>query len=348
MKLTIYTPSYWPKIGGLETISQIIATECAGLECDVTVLTDDLLLNTDARAEENNVKIVRTKYFKSMLSTFSESDVILFMNISLKILPIAIASRKPIVLSHHIDYSDKKLKNKILSFVKRTITIFFSNIYVSSYISKKMFGRGCIIPNAYDSNIFYQENNIIKKVDFVFCGRIVSDKGVNILIEAFQELLQKFPCATLLIIGDGEEKNRLEKLTQKLNLQKNIIFAGILQGKELGNRLRECRCMVVPSLWKEPFGIVALEGLACCDYVIATDQGGLPEALGGLGLLSKPDKDDLAMKMLSVMAYINDESNENIIEKNLVKEKKEKFLIKHHPKKVAQDYLNFCFSKVKR
>jgi glycosyltransferase involved in cell wall biosynthesis len=68
-----------------------------------------------------------------------------------------------------------------------------------------------------------------------------------------------------------------------MDLRGQVRFAGKLSGKSLAQELRRHRILVVPSRWAEPFGIVALEGIACGCVVVGSDQGGLVEAIGPCG-----------------------------------------------------------------
>jgi glycosyltransferase involved in cell wall biosynthesis len=95
--------------------------------------------------------------------------------------------------------------------------------------------------------------------------------------------------------------------------------------------------MVIPSLWEEPFGIVALEGIASCDTVISSNRGGLPEAVGDCGILLEPTVKFLANAMIAVL---------QAKEKNISlpgqpsTEQRTTHLEKHAPKQVAQRYLD--------
>ena len=80
------------------------------------------------------------------------------------------------------------------------------------------------------------------------------------------------------------------------------------QIQKLQNKLTEHLCMVIPSIWEEPFGIVALEGIASCDVVISSNRGGLPEAVGSCGYLVDPTVNKLSEAMISVIKNRNDDS----------------------------------------
>ena len=67
-------------------------------------------------------------------------------------------------------------------------------------------------------------------------------------------------------------------------LSDQVQFAGVKRGAALAEALNAHRVMVVPSLWNEPFGVVALEGMACGCVVIGSEGGGLKQAIGPAGL----------------------------------------------------------------
>jgi glycosyltransferase involved in cell wall biosynthesis len=97
--------------------------------------------------------------------------------------------------------------------------------------------------------------------------------------------------------------------------------------------LNEHKVLLVPSKWKEPFGVVVLEGQACGCIPIASDGGGLADAVGDAGLLFQRDNvEDLVSKMELLI------QNQQVIED--FKVRAEKHLRKFHPKKVTLEYLN--------
>ena len=95
---------------------------------------------------------------------------------------------------------------------------------------------------------------------------------------------------------------------KKIDINKNVNFENFLSGEKLQSKLIEHLCMVIPSIWEEPFGIVALEGIASCDVVISSNRGGLPEAVGSCGYLIDPTVNKISETMIFVMKNRNDES----------------------------------------
>jgi glycogen synthase len=107
---------------------------------------------------------------------------------------------------------------------------------------------------------------------------------------------------SLSIIGDGPEMPALKRLTEELDLPAQVSFRGMLrQGR--GREAAQHKIMVVPSTWEEPFGVVALEGIAAGCVVVALRSGGLPEAVGPCGILFKSgDVDGLASALKGLLA----------------------------------------------
>lgn len=110
---------------------------------------------------------------------------------------------------------------------------------------------------------------------FVFTGRLVPEKGVDILLQAMNQVKTS---AKLLIVGDGIMKDELQMQTEKLGLT-NIEFAGAKWGDELKKIVSESRFVVVPSIWHENFPFVVCEAFAQGKAVIGSNRGGIPELI---------------------------------------------------------------------
>jgi glycosyltransferase involved in cell wall biosynthesis len=141
-----------------------------------------------------------------------------------------------------------------------------------------------VIPNAYDDRTFRLVPEVKRDRDLLFVGRLVSDKGVTLLVEAVGRLAQEGIHPTLTITGSGPEEVPLRQQVKRLGLEEQTFFTGSLRGEALAREMNRHRVLVVPSLWAEPFGIVALEGIACGCWVIGSEQGGLKDAIGSHGV----------------------------------------------------------------
>ncbi len=121
-------------------------------------------------------------------------------------------------------------------------------------------------------------------VCFAYVGRLVSEKGLPLLIEAAGHLWKGGYRFRLRFVGDGPERPRLEALAQARGLAECASFGGFLTGVSLGAALEDVTAVVMPSVWEETAGLAAIEQMMRGRLVIASDIGGLGEVVDGAGL----------------------------------------------------------------
>jgi glycosyltransferase involved in cell wall biosynthesis len=119
----------------------------------------------------------------------------------------------------------------------------------------------------------------------VFAGRVVTPKGVAVLIRAARSVEAEF-----VVCGDGWQLEAMRKLARKLGVQERVRFTGWLAPEELARELAEASVVAMPSLWPEPFGLVGIEAHASGRPVVASATGGVRDWLkdGVSGLLVEP------------------------------------------------------------
>lgn len=296
LRICIFARTFAPVLGGLERIAEILASEFAAAGHPVEVLTDTP--DPGNQHGEQSYRVTRTQSMFERLRAMSRSDVVVFMNVSLVGLAPALLSRKPIVFTHHASYKSDTPYTWLAGRLKMLATLTATNICCSDFVASHLPGRSHVITNAYDDKVFRRTGVAPPDRDFAFCGRLVSDKGADLLIRSFAIVAARIPDATLTIIGDGPERSALERLAGELGVRELVRFTGSLKGAALPRELERHVCFIVPSIWEEPFGIVALEGLAMCQRVIVTRRGGLPQAVGPCGTIVEPDVEALAAEML--------------------------------------------------
>lgn len=122
------------------------------------------------------------------------------------------------------------------------------------------------------------------RVTFAFLGRLVSTKGVSVLIEATKRLLADGDDFVIKIIGSGPDRAQLER--QAGGLAGNIQFLGHVSDNDLADVLSDVCTVIVPSLAGEVFGLVAAENMLRGKAVIVSDLGSLREIVGTAGIIT--------------------------------------------------------------
>lgn len=118
-----------------------------------------------------------------------------------------------------------------------------------------------------------------------FVGRLVSTKGVGVLLEAARILRAEKREFEVLLIGDGPEREALKRLAQEPLLARHVRFAGRLSGEEADAALARATLVVAPSLGGEVFGMVVAENMLRGLPVIASDLGSFVEAMADGGII---------------------------------------------------------------
>jgi glycogen(starch) synthase len=139
----------------------------------------------------------------------------------------------------------------------------------------------------------------------VCLGRLVQDKGFDVALDALAHVVQRFPAARLVVAGDGPEREALSQRAVRLGLQDAVEFAGWVAPEQVCALMNRATVVVVPSRWREAFGLVALEAALMGRPVVATRVGGLPEVVldGETGLLVASEQpQEIASAICSLLA----------------------------------------------
>lgn len=121
-----------------------------------------------------------------------------------------------------------------------------------------------------------------------FAGRIVRNKGLDVLLRAFARATDAWD--GLVVCGDGWDLDACRRLASRLGIAAKVEFRGWTSREDTLAAIAASRVLAVPSRWPEPFGIVGLEAMALGRPVVATRGGGIPEWLDDeeTGLLVPP------------------------------------------------------------
>lgn len=280
MNILLASYVFSPAIGGIETMSATLAEEFTRQGHQVTVVTQTPSSAPDAFTYE----VVRQPGRAHLLRLARWCDVFFHNNISLQTAWAALAARKPWVVTHQTWTMRTDGAQGWQDRAKEFLYRYATGISISQAIADRAGSPSIVIGNCYRDTLFRVLPDVVRDVELVFLGRLVSDKGADVLLEALGILQAQGLTPRLTIIGDGPERGALEALARNLQDSQRVQFVGAKDGEELVRLLNRHQIMVIPSRWAEPFGIVALEGAACGCVVVGTEAGGLKDATGPCGV----------------------------------------------------------------
>lgn len=237
---------------------------------------------------------------------------------------LAARSLKVPVISHiHVNYLWMK-DNKIMTLIDRyfrnkyRLSIACSELVRDYYLennSKVQPQSVLYLDNAFNFSEFEKVNIVDKdkfkdqlnvnkdKYIFGFLGRLIAVKGADLLIKSFANIASKNDDAMLMIVGDGEERSKLEELVKQLNIEDKVYFAGYQ--KNVYDYMNIFDCFILPSI-REGLPIAVLEAMAMKKPVISTPVAGLAKLIknkqNGI-MLTKRTEDELTESM--TMLYEN-------------------------------------------
>lgn len=296
MRILLCSYVFPPSVGGIETVSRLLAEQFNRLGSAVTVVTHTLGEQSQAEYE-----VIRRPSIRKLREVARNSDVIFQSNISLRTLLPLFLTRKAIVIAHHGRIARVNGRLGWQDHLKRALLFRCTNIAVSRMIAEDLPVDSVVIANPFEPGEFTNPGMSGRDKDIVFLGRLVSDKGCDLALRALALLRQDGLRPTFTVIGDGPEMPALKQLAAELDLADQVQFVGTVRAGR-GSIVARHKVMVIPSTWDEPFGVVALEGIAAGCAVVAARSGGLPEAVGPCGLLfPKGDASALASALKQVL-----------------------------------------------
>ena len=214
----------------------------------------------------------------------------------------------------------------------------------SKAVRQELLNRGLpisrieIIPNGVDTMQYKLCEDWPAEGPYIlFSGRLVKQKGIEFLIRAFYYVKEKYPDICLKIAGDGDYESYLKRLATNLMISEKVQFLGLKSEQELSLLYQKAQIVIIPSIY-EPFGMVALEAMACGRPVVASRVGGLKEIIeeGKTGYFAEPENYlDLAQ---SIMLLLANESHRHQLGQNANEFANNE---KYQWSSVAQQYISY-------
>jgi len=159
-----------------------------------------------------------------------------------------------------------------------------------------------VIPNGVDTVVF-QPGQVPEKPEIIFVGRLVPNKGPLTMVRAAARVNRRYPEARFTLVGDGPQRQRLEREAARLGIAGAVRFTGVRD--DVPEMLRQATVFVRPSTL-EGLPLTILEAMACGLPVVATPVGGTPEVVrdGDQGLLIPVD--DEAALAAAILKLLDD------------------------------------------
>jgi glycosyltransferase involved in cell wall biosynthesis len=147
-----------------------------------------------------------------------------------------------------------------------------------------------VIGNGLDTRKFIPMD-LPKTFDVVFLGRLAPQKGIDVLLEAWSEVVRTSPSAQMVLLGGGEPKDvsLYKNMARDLRLEKNVTFAGFVEDDEIVRALNSSRLFVFPSR-KEGFAQAVSQAMGCGLCCILSDIPPLREVYGTAAIFSPVDQ----------------------------------------------------------
>jgi len=340
LKILLYSPVFAPSVGGVETITDTLARNLIKAGHQVTVVTETPLRG----ARQNDCypfAVVRHPPGSKRLALARSHDIVHSNSASLAMVRFASEAGKPFIWTHNgyqvscvdglgwVDgkaapmtpwaslHYHRRLRGSRF-FVKECAKLYYRrfvakhrvamNCAATAWVAKRQpLPRQRVLYTPYPLSRFKQARREVDKLyDFIYVGRLVSEKGVMQLMDAFNRLLSEtlHSDAKLLIVGEGDRREQLVQQVADWGIAASVTFTGSLRGDDLVAAIEQADVAVVPSAWEEPMGGVSLELLAAGKCLIVSANGGHAEIVGDAGLVFPNGNVD---KLLACMRRLLDD-----------------------------------------
>ncbi len=176
-----------------------------------------------------------------------------------------------------------------------------ANSYVTRSVYQSWgFKKITVIPNPHQFSKF--SNNLKKKSQIIYAGRLSPGKGPDLLLNSIPKILNKFPKLKFLFFGEGPLKQFLIKKSIDLKIRDRVEFKGYIDHQILQNEIGNSLITVTPSKWLEPFGRVPLESISRRTPVVISENMGIADFINKRwGVKVKPRSKDIAEAVIRIV-----------------------------------------------
>lgn len=310
-KILVYTENYLPSIGGLENNTLLLCESLVSLNFDITLVTPQ------KKAIQNHLfKVIESKSLLDYYLQIKKHDFILVNGgVAFKIIFPAILAFKSFSIIYQMatlfnDIRSNNLKTKFLNYLRKNLaSLARKNIAVSEYSFLelgKIYGKnkvGLIInpadPVFFSSNL-KNEKNLLNPFKCLFAGRLISGKGIELLIEAIHKINDEYELVHLDIVGDGPLK---ESIIKEASHHNYINYHLPVKKEELKGWYQKAHLTLIPSSSHvEGSPLVLAESLSMGTPVLVSSQPAMIASIKNENLIFElGNVDDLINKLKSLM-----------------------------------------------
>ena len=208
MKILLSSHFFHPSVGGIEEVSYNLAHEFVRADHEVKIVTGTKEMDDSVFPFE----VIRRPSPAQLIRLVRWCDVFFHNNISLQTAWPLLFVRKPWVISHHTWIARMSGRHGIRDWIKQLVSKNATNISISEAVAKHIRVPSVIIGNPYRERVFVLDPTACRDRDLVFLGRLVWDKGADLLIDALALLKQNGATPRLTVIGDGPERESLQTI----------------------------------------------------------------------------------------------------------------------------------------
>jgi glycosyltransferase involved in cell wall biosynthesis len=280
VRILFTSPRFFPSVGGVQTVVRLFGDGLTELGHEVRVVTSE----PNEKPDTFPFEVLRKPSHWELLRQFRWADVVVMHGAAVSLGWPVLACRTPTVAIHYMPAAPVGRRKRVNEFLRRAINRRCRHLSVSA-------GFIPDVPHPYspavmpiDTAFFRTLPEVPRDRDMVFIGRLIEIKGVHDLLDAMHLLNARGSRYTLTIIGTGPEYDPLARRIREEGLTGQVELVGHQDGEELVRLMNRHRLVVVPSRYHEPFGLVAVEGIACGCVAVGTSGGGLPGAIGPCGV----------------------------------------------------------------
>lgn len=368
-KIGIFTGYYLPHLGGVERYTEKLVEQMQILNYDTVIVTSNH--DNLKSIEKNNIKIYRlpiynlfkqryplpkrNKVWKKLYKQIEDEKfdfIICNTRFHLTTMIGAKLAKKhhiPAIVIEHgsnhftvnnkvLDYFGSVYEHALTNNLKKYISHFYGVSYrCNEWLKHFNINADGVLYNAIDGQAYeYYKNSHDpvadkNKIVISFAGRLIKEKGIYLLLEAFQSLKDKYSNIQLIVAGSGPTLDHLKKIYQ----DKDIVFRGKLPYDKVMALYNDTDIFVHPSMFPEGLPTAILEaGIMKC-AIIATDRGGTVEVINqeDYGIIMEENVESLKDSLETLIK--NKKQRENL-KNNIQKRVLEQFTWKITAQKVSE------------